>query len=36
VLFEMGGIDELVAKEALRLAAMKLAVKSTFIKKHVA
>lgn len=33
VLFEMGGVDEPIAKEALRLAAMKLAVKSSFIKK---
>ena len=34
VLFEMGGVEESIAKEALRLAAMKLSVKSTFVKKH--
>lgn len=35
VMFEMGGVEETVAKEALRLAAMKLAVKSSFVKKNV-
>lgn len=35
VMFEMGGIDEMTAKEALRLASHKLSVKSTFIKKHI-
>ena len=35
VMFEMGGVEEAIAKEALRLASMKLAVKSTFIKKHI-
>jgi large subunit ribosomal protein L16 len=35
VMFEMGGIDEATAKEALRLAAMKLAVKATFVKKNI-
>ena len=34
VMFEMGGVDEVTAKEALRLASMKLAVKSTFVKKN--
>lgn len=33
VLFEMGGVDEATAKEALRLASHKLPVKSTFITK---
>ncbi|HVZ12564.1 MAG TPA: 50S ribosomal protein L16 [Patescibacteria group bacterium] len=33
VLFEMGGITEEIAKEALRLAAYKLPVKSSFIKR---
>lgn len=35
MLFEMGGIDEATAKEALRLASHKLSVKSTFVRKHV-
>lgn len=35
VMFEMGGISEDIAKEALRLAAMKLAVKATFVKKNM-
>lgn len=34
VMFEMGGVEESIAKEALRLAAMKLAVKSSFITKY--
>ena len=34
VLFEMGGIDETIAKEALRLAANKLPVKCKFVKKE--
>lgn len=33
ILFEMGGVSESLAKEAMRLAAHKLAVKTTFIKK---
>ena len=33
VMFEMGGVEEPLAREALRLASMKLAVKSTFVKK---
>lgn len=33
VLFEMAGVDETVAREALRLAAHKLPVKCKFIKK---
>lgn len=33
VLFEMSGIPENIAREALRLASHKLPVKSTFIKK---
>ncbi len=33
VLFEMGGVTEDVAKEALRLASHKLPVRSSFIKK---
>jgi len=34
ILFEMGGISEEIAKEALRLAAHKLPVKTKFITKH--
>lgn len=34
MLFEMGGVDEVTAKEALRLASHKLSVKSSFVKKH--
>ncbi len=33
VLFEMGGVTEPIAKEALRLASHKLPVKSSFIKR---
>lgn len=33
VLFEMGGIDEETAREALRLAAMKLPCKTKFVKR---
>ena len=34
VLFEMGGIDETIAKEALRLAGHKLPIKCKIIKKE--
>lgn len=34
VLFEMGGITEEEAKEALRLAAFKLPIKTRFIKRY--
>ena len=34
VMFEMGGVSEDVAREALRLAGSKLSVKSKFIKKE--
>ena len=33
VLFEMGGVPESVAKEALRLASHKLPIKSSFVKR---
>ena len=33
VMFEIGGVDEAIAREALRLAANKLPVKAKFIKK---
>ena len=33
VMFEIGGVDETVAREALRLGANKLPVKAKFIKK---
>jgi large subunit ribosomal protein L16 len=34
-MFEMGGVDEVTAKEALRLAGQKLSVKASFIKKNI-
>lgn len=34
VVFEMGGVSEVIAKEALRLAGHKLPVKSTFLKRE--
>jgi len=34
ILFEMGGVPEEVAKEALRLASHKLPLKSRFVKRH--
>ena len=36
ILFEMKGVDEALAREAMRLAAHKLPVKTRFIKKEVA
>lgn len=33
VMFEVGGVDEDVAREALRLASHKLCVKTRFVKK---
>ena len=36
VLFEMKGVDESVAREAMRLAAHKLPVKTKFIMKEQA
>lgn len=33
VMFEMGGVDEEVAREAMRLAAMKLPIKTKFVTK---
>jgi large subunit ribosomal protein L16 len=33
ILFEMGGVDEDIAREALRLASHKLSVKTKFVKK---
>lgn len=33
VMFEIGGVDEATAREALRLASHKLSVKSRFVKK---
>ena len=33
VMFEIGGIDEAVAKEAMRLAGHKLPIKTKFVKK---
>ena len=34
VMFELGGVDEAIAREALRLAANKLPVKCKFVKKE--
>ena len=34
VLFELGGVEEDVAREAMRLAAMKLPIKTRFIAKN--
>jgi large subunit ribosomal protein L16 len=34
VLFEMEGVDEDTAKEAMRLAAMKLPIKTRFVVRH--
>jgi large subunit ribosomal protein L16 len=36
VMFEMKGVDEEVAREAMRLAAHKLPVKTKFIKREEA
>lgn len=36
MLFEMDGVSEEVAREALRLAGAKLSVKTTFVKKEIA
>lgn len=35
IMFEVGGIDESIAREALRLASHKLPVKTKFVKKDV-
>jgi large subunit ribosomal protein L16 len=35
VLFEMSGVDEALAREALRLAAFKLPMRTVFVKKEV-
>ena len=34
VMFEMSGVDEAVAREAMRLAGHKLPVKTKFVKKE--
>lgn len=34
VMFEIGGVDENVAKEALRLASHKMSVKTKFVRKN--
>ena len=34
VMFEVGGIEELLARQALALAAAKLPVKSKFVKRE--
>lgn len=35
VMFEMGGISESIARDALRLAAYKLPIKTSFMKKEI-
>lgn len=35
IMFEIGGVDEAIAREALRLASHKLPVKTKFVKKEV-
>ena len=34
ILFEMGGVDESIAREAMRLAMHKLQIKCKFVKKE--
>ena len=34
ILFEMGGVDESIAREAMRLAMLKLPIKCKFVKKE--
>ncbi len=34
VMFELGGVDETIAREAMRLAAAKLPIKCKFVKKE--
>jgi large subunit ribosomal protein L16 len=34
VMFEMAGVDEIIAKEAMRLAAMKLPISTKFVTKE--
>lgn len=35
IIFEMDGVDEATAKEALRLASDKLPIKTKFVKRHI-
>ena len=35
VMFEIGGVDEAIAREALRLASHKLPIKTKFVKKEL-
>ena len=35
IMFEIGGVDEATAREALRLASYKLPIKTKFVKKEV-
>lgn len=35
VIFEMDGVDEVTAREALRLAGQKLPIKTRFVKRHL-
>ena len=34
VMFELGGVDETIAREAMRLASAKLPIKCKFVKKE--
>ena len=34
-MFEIGGVDEAIAREALRLASHKLPIKTKFVKKEL-
>ena len=34
VMFEMGGVTEILARESLRLAAAKLPIKTRFVKRR--
>jgi large subunit ribosomal protein L16 len=34
-MFELAGVSESLAKEAMRLAGMKLPIKTTFVKREV-
>ena len=35
IMFEIGGVDEAIAREALRLASHKLPIKTKFVKKEL-
>ena len=35
VLYELGGVSEEIAREAFRLAAAKLPIRTTFVSRHI-